>query len=300
MAWKEIKSGFSHFMVWGNFLGAVLGYAAVASLVIGFLARQSKPFTDAGYGLADAALIGLAGAVLLALVGAIAFLMVATAYRILRPNRSRPATETLPPTTAENAVGQIEAANHALAGVHAELEGLRAFVAKAEERSGAIEGSVSSLTDHVDQLGTKIRSLEQHKEAATDSTEQTLWALRSIGYRERLISRTKLIEDCVEKLTLEGNDFLTVDWPQWIELEESWRRHLYEWIDLATPYGNNVSHRVLNTPPDSYLGKWSFDESLIPIHANAHRYKTFCLINRNWEAQLAAVMAENFRQAYGS
>ena len=79
-----------------------------------------------------------------------------------------------------------------------------------------------------------------------------------------------------------ANGIREVDWNAWERRQKDWLSSALQWADLARPYAADAREVIEHTPPSSYYGDWSFADSDLPDANTIHKYKTFCIMRRNF------------------
>lgn len=187
-------------------------------------------------------------------------------------------TESLPPATADNAVGQIEVLRDMLATIQADNRDARLKVqealetanglaetierasqradAKADaaqstadfainklsEREGAaqaIDSRINDLVELAESMSGKVNEQGSEVAALTRTVDRLLRAQFAMKLRGALDS----IEAEIAKLDAllyfeDGKGIGAVDWDTWKQREADWRRGISIWTTRAAPYGN--------------------------------------------------------------
>ena len=157
---QQFKKAHAAIVSTGSVGQAYVFWGGVMTAAFTALVKWLEPFSANGYGWPEAIALGFLATCLTAIGVGLAMM----GYRALRPAAKSVEAEPLPPTTADNAIGQIGALRDMLAGMLAENAGTRATANSALE-------TVNGLTEITERGSQKLNSVHQLADLASQKAD---------------------------------------------------------------------------------------------------------------------------------
>jgi hypothetical protein len=146
-----------------------------------------------------------------------------------------------------------------------------------------VSGRVDSITGSLTATNHMVAEARATHAAVIKRLDRIDERFSAMAARIRLDYQEERMAELDLKLYFpEADEIRNVEWTAWEVRQKDWLSAVYQWADLAQTYSPNARQVIEHTPPAAYYGNWSFSDSDLPDANTIHKYKTFCIMRRNF------------------
>ncbi len=149
------------------------------------------------------------------------------------------------------------------------------------------------LDNQLNQIAAHAVDIATLKDESDKRFRKIEMSIVAAGHREFMLSWASEIEIDAESLFLSGCKTPLTDkaaWAAWENRHSHWQGRIEDWLLLAQVYRLNVRNDVNRTPDALYeTSRWKFSDSDFLDSNAVRKYKTFCMIQGNWDGLKDAV-----------